>query len=116
MLDIEKRVDKQEWELNAIKDSVVTMSQGMSDCAIAMRDLTTQFAVYTEKHDGTERALKSVLDAQVELIKVQNRHSLDIAGMKPTVESIRGLVWRVITASVLGVGGAFTIAFSSVNS
>ncbi len=115
MLDIEKRVDQQEWELNAIKDSVVKMSQGMGDCANAMRDLTTQFAVYTERHDGTERALKSVLDAQVELIKVQSRHSLDIAGMKPTVDSIRGLVWKVIAASVLGVGGAFTIAFSAVN-
>lgn len=115
MSDIERTIDQHRYEIDSIKESVGTMSKSMTDCTMAMRELTTQFAIYTERHDGTEKTLKAVLDAQKETTKIINIHGLDIAAMKPTVESVRGLVWKVVTASVCGAGGAFIIAYSAVN-
>ena len=99
------QIKTQELKVTTLYELVGTMSSEMTACTHAMRDLTTQFAVYTEKHDHTERSLKSLVDSQTRIHESITAHSIEIAQMKPTVESVRGLVWKVITSILLGMGG-----------
>ena len=88
------QVEIQKNKVEALYDLVGSMTNEMSACTHAMTALTTQFAVYTEKHDNTEKSLQALVASQTR-----------IQEMKPTVDSVRGLVWRVITAIILGMGG-----------
>jgi len=104
-------VEVQKNKVESLYGLVGTMSKEMSACTHAMRDLTTQFAVYTEKHDNTDKAMQSLVSSQTRIHQSINEHAIAIAQMKPTVESVRGLVWKVITSILLGIGGlAFIVA------
>lgn len=95
----------QKNQVQALHDLVGTTSIEMSNCTKAMRELTTQFAVYTEKHDNTDKTMQSLITSQVSMSKSITDHSIAIASMQPTVESVRGLVWKVLTSLILGMGG-----------
>ena len=99
------QVEIQKNKVEALYDLVGSMTNEMSACTHAMTALTTQFAVYTEKHDNTEKSLHALVASQTRIQDSINKHSVSIAEMKPTVDSVRGLVWRVITAIILGMGG-----------
>ena len=99
------QVEIQKNRVEALYELVGSMTSEMSACTHAMRDLTTQFAVYTEKHDNTEKALTALTMSQTKIHESINEHSIAIAQMKPTVESVRGLVWKVLTSIILGMGG-----------
>jgi len=99
------QVEIQKSKVESLYELVSTMSREMSGCTNAMRDLTTQFAVYTEKHDNTDKTMQSLINKQTRIHDVLDKHSIAIAEMKPTVESVRGLVWKVLTSLILGMGG-----------
>ena len=99
------QAEVQKNRVETLYDLVGTMSKELGACTMAMRDLTTQFAVYTEKHDNTDRTMQSLIASHEMMHKSINSHSVSIAEMRPTVESVRGLVWKVLTSLVLGMSG-----------
>ena len=99
------QAEVQKNKVETLYDLVGTMSKEMGACTIAMRDLTTQFAVYTEKHDNTDRTMQTLISSQTRMHESINAHPISIAEMKPTVDSVRGLVWKVLTSLVLGMSG-----------
>ena len=109
MAAIENQVQQHEYEINAMKSMVADSSTSILECTKAMRDLTTQFAIYTEKHDNTEKSIASLTALVTETTKLTNKNTIAIATMQPTVESIRGLLWKMVASVVAGVGGASVI-------
>ena len=99
------QAEVQKGKVDTLYELVGTMSKEMGACTGAMRNLTTQFAVYTEKHDNTDKTMQSLINSQIRIHESLNSHSISIAEMKPTVESVRGLVWKVLTSLILGMGG-----------
>ncbi len=44
----------------------------------------------------------------------QDAHSEDLAAMKPFIESLRGLVWRIVGSALLGgTGVAVLVTFAT---
>ena len=103
--DAVTQIEIQKGKVEALYEMVGSMTNEMSACTHAMTGLTTQFAVYTEKHDHTDKALQALVASQTRIHESVGKHSIAIAEMKPTVESVRGLVWKVLTSLVLGMGG-----------
>lgn len=99
------QAELQKNNVKTLFELVGSMSVEMGSCTAAMRDLTTQFAVYTEKHDNTDKTMQAMIISQTRMHDSITEHSIAIAMMKPTVESVRGLVWKVLTSLILGMGG-----------
>ena len=110
MSGLESQVQKHEYEISAIKKAVMDSSNSVLECTQAMRELTTQFAIYTERHDNTEKSIAAVSKITEELRKSNSENTISIATMKPTVESIRGMLWKMIGSIVASVGCASIIA------
>ena len=99
------------YEIDTLKNTFNKMLSSMDSLTESINSQTTQFAVFAEKHD-------TVIEEQKELKRDVKLHSQDIAAMKPIVEGVRGLVWKVVTASVMGgvgVAGLATAVLSMVN-
>ena len=109
MPGLENQVQQHEYEINAIKSAVMESSTSVLECTKAMRELTTQFAIYTERHDNTEKSISSITLLIRDVAKTTNDNTISIAAMSPTVESIRGLLWKMVASVVAGVGGASII-------
>lgn len=114
MAGLENQVQQHEYEISAIKSAVMESSASVLECTKAMRDLTTQFAIYTERHDHTEKSISSLESLVADLSKITNKNTIAIAEMKPTVESVRGLLWRMVGAIAAGVGGAALIVSATI--
>ena len=112
MAELESQVKQHEYEISAIKNAVMESSASVIECTKAMRDLTTQFAIYTERHDHTEKSISALTAIVSDISKLTNQNTISIATMQPTVESVRGLLWKMVAAVITGVGGAAVIVSS----
>ena len=112
MAALENQVDRHEYELTQLKTMIADSSNSLTECTKAMRDLTTQFAIYTERHDNTERTMAALSIIVSETTKLTNKNTIAIATMQPTVESVRGLLWKMVASVVTGVGGASIIVIA----
>lgn len=95
---LQQQVREHRYEIDTLKETVNKVLISLDNNTSAQQAMTTQFAVYVSKHDSTEQQLQ-MLDAKLD------SHSESIAAMKPVVDGVRGLVWKIIFAS-LGSGGA----------
>jgi uncharacterized protein YoxC len=111
---LENQVQQHEYEINAIKGAVLDSSAAVLECTKAMRELTTQFAIYTERHDNTEKSITAINLMVSDVVKLTNSNTIAIAAMSPTVESIRGLLWKMVASVVAGVGGASIIVVALI--
>ena len=98
MNDISQKIERHAYEIDTLKDSVGKVLDSVNKLTDAMNNQATQFAVYAAKHDTVAVELDS-------LRKDVNRHSNELAAMKPVVDGVRGLVWKVIGASIMGGTG-----------
>ena len=81
--------------------------EAIKDHTKAVNELSAQFAVYAFRHDKIEQDVR-------EQEKEQRVHSKEIAAMKPVVDGLRGVIWKMVGASLVGGGAAVAIAAALV--
>lgn len=99
---IEAELANHRQEIDGMKDTLNRTLTSLDKNTEAMSALTTQFAVYASKHDTVEQELSSIRTKQ-------DLHSEHIAAMRPVVDGVRGLVWKVVAGSLIGGSGVAAV-------
>ena len=100
--ELEKKVNEHEHRISSQEQSTSEVIQALKDLTSAMNNQATQFAVYASKHDTSAAemaAMKTKLDS----------HSETIAAMRPVVDGVRGLVWKVVGGALIGGTGVAAV-------
>lgn len=92
---IQQQVHEHRYEIDTIKSTMERVLISLDNNTSAQQAMTTQFAVYVSKHDATTSQLESV-------VKKIDAHSQDISAMKPVVDGVRGLIWKIVFSSIAG--------------
>ena len=100
---IQQQMQEHRYEIDTLKETVSKVLISIDNNTAAQQAMTTQFAVYVSKHDTTEAGLKA-LHAKSDL------QAIHIAEMKPVVDGLRGLVWKIVFASIGGGGVIASLA------
>lgn len=103
--DLERRIDRHEYEIETLKNGISEAVSAMRDVTKSVDSLASSFSVYTAKHDNLDSTMLELKNAQIEIIKTQVQHGNDIAAIKPVADAMRGLVWKITSAVILGGGG-----------
>lgn len=101
-IEIERKLSEHEHRIASQEQSTSEVIEALKDLTNAMNNQATQFAVYASRHDTVSAQIKSI-DTKVDL------HSESIAAMKPVVDGVRGLVWKVMAGSILGGTGVAAV-------
>lgn len=102
--ELHNQVNEHQLRIATLEETTKEVLQSLKDSTDAMNQLTTQFAVYASKHDTVSAELTTIRTKQ-------DLHGEKIAAMLPVVDGLRGLVWKVVGAALvggLGVGGVIT--------
>jgi hypothetical protein len=94
---LQQQVQEHRYEIDTLKDTVNKVLISLDENTAAQRLMATQFAVYAERHDTSADKLRS-MDLKLSL------HGEEIAAMRPVVEGVRGLVGRLVFASLMSGG------------
>ena len=100
--EIHEKLTQHSYEIETLKSSTGELVATLKDTTKAMNDLATSFALSAQKHDENQKdidKLTTKIDA----------HSEKIALMFPTVEALRGMVWKLVGAMFLGVSGSAAV-------
>lgn len=100
--EIKETIQEHRYEIDTLKDSLGKVLNSLDELTKAMNAQATQFAVFASKHDTVSVELTEVKKE----IKVQAEY---IASTRPFVESLRGLVWKIVASSVMGGTGVGVI-------
>lgn len=100
--DITAKVEDHGQRLTVMETNMSSLIPVLEENTRSNNELAKQFAVYASKHDTIEQDVKDVKEQLKD-------HGEQIAAMRPTVESVRGLVWKVVSASLVGGGGVAAI-------
>ncbi len=98
MNDLHAKVESHDKRLSLMEDNTNRTNASLEANTKAVGQLVTQLAVYISKHDSIEDEVKGIRDTQV-------MHGEDIAAMRPVVDGMRGLVWKLAASVLLGAGG-----------
>jgi hypothetical protein len=104
---LQQQVQEHRYEIDTLKETVGKVLASLDNNTTAQTMMATQFAVYAEKHDTSAEKLRSI---EVKL----SRHGEHIAAMRPVVDGIRGLVGKIVFAS-LASGGLVAIMITFLN-
>lgn len=105
--DTNQKLSDHHSRIEMLEKSHSEVITALKDFTSAANELTTKFAVYSEKHDSVE-------EEQIRMRQKIDQHSEDLAAIKPFVESLRGLVWKIVGSAVLGgTGVAALITFAA---
>jgi mevalonate pyrophosphate decarboxylase len=116
MLDVQLQVEKHIVEIDAIKAMLVSNAEAQNKSTEAMQGLTTQLSVYCER---SEHSKEKITEIKVDINKIQDvthRQGLDIAAMKPTVNALRGIMWKITGATIIGGGGLAALIVGFIKS
>ena len=105
--EMQNEIRRQGKEIEDLKSSVNVMVMSVNALTEAIAEQNTQMAVYIAKHEHVDGDLK-VVRAEVKA------HGLHIAEMKPTVDSMRTLAWKVLGSSLLS-GGVVAAVIAVLN-
>ena len=106
-LEINQKLTDQDSRIQRLEQSHNEVITALKDFTHSINELITKFAVYSEKHDSVE-------DELMRMREKQDAHSEDLAAMKPFIESLRGLVWRIVGSALLGgTGVAVLVTFAT---
>lgn len=107
MSDVEKALQEHRYEIDTLKSVHSEVVNELRDTTKAINNLATQFAVSAQKQDENAKDIDAIG-------KKVDQNSLKIAAMYPTYESLRGLVWKIIGALLIGMGGISAIVASII--
>lgn len=106
--EINSKINEHNFRIGALEENSQRMIDAMRELTDAINKQTTQFAVYASKHDDVSAELKAV-KAKID------GHGLELAAMKPIVEGVRGLVWKVVAGALLGGSGVAAVIVASIS-
>ena len=110
MGELENRVSKAEYEIDSLKTIMSDLGQSLKENTESNKHLSNTFAVYSTKHDGLEERMKEMQRSQEKILKTQGEHGESIAAMKPTVDGMRGFLWKTAATVLLSGGGVVAVA------
>jgi mevalonate pyrophosphate decarboxylase len=116
MLNVQLQVEKHIVEIDAIKAMLISNAEAQNKSTEAMQSLTTQLSVYCER---SEHSKEKITEIKTDISKIQDvthQHGLDIASMIPTVTALRGIMWKITTATILGGSGLAVIIVGATKS
>jgi len=116
MEEIKQTLVSHSEKITQLEDSTEKVLNKFDTLVDSMNELTVTIAVSNEKHDNYQQEAKEYRKTISELTKIVNLNTRDIAEMKPTVSSVRGLMWKVIGALMLGMGGSSFLAAALIKS
>ena len=101
-VELERKVNEHEHRISSQEQSTSEVIQALKDLTSAMNNQATQFAVYASKHD--------TVSAEIASMKTKlDSHGETIAAMKPVVDGVRGLVWKVVAGALMGGTGVAAV-------
>ena len=106
--ELQKAVNDHDYRLSSLDKSTDKVLAGIDRLTDAMNNQATQFAVYASKHDTVSAELSTV-KAKLDL------HGETLAAIKPVVDGVRGLVWKVVTAALIGGTGVAAVIVALLN-
>lgn len=107
--ELAKKIEKHDVEIEVLKHSFDKVVSSIDENTKSNHELIKTLAIYTTKHDGLESRMEELRIVQTNIVSSQIDHSNKIAEMKPTVDALKNLVWKLATATVLAGGGLATI-------
>lgn len=107
MQDIHDKLSQHSYEIETLKSSTGDLIDALKETTTSMNSLATNFALSAQKHDENQKDIDKMADKL-------DVHSEKIALMLPTVEALRGMVWKLVGAMFLGISGAAAIVASIV--
>jgi len=110
MEEIKKTLVQHGSEINQLKDAQTNVLAGIDKLVVSIKDLTVTLAVNSEKHDHSSKEISALRKDINDQVKLSQLNARQIAGMEPTVNSVRGLMWKIIGALMLGMGGSSFLA------
>jgi|GEM_PF-2770355 len=106
--ELQKTVNDHQYRISSLEEGTTKVLTSLDRLTDAMNNQATQFAVYASKHDTVSAELSSVKNKL-------DVHSETIAAMKPVVDGVRGLIWKVVTAALLGGTGVAAVIVALLN-
>tara|TARA_R110000796_G_scaffold33154_2_gene86248 strand:- start:486 stop:845 length:360 start_codon:yes stop_codon:yes gene_type:complete len=103
--DVALQVEKHALEINAIKSILLNNAESQNKATEATNALTMQLSIYCER---TEHSKEKITEIKIDITKIQDvtsKQGLDIAAMKPTVTALRGIMWKIAGAAIIGGSG-----------
>lgn len=113
--EIEKKIQKHDTDIELLKNNFDRVVSSLDSNTRQSQELTKELTVYITKHDGLESRMKELQSANSSVIAMQLDHSNKIAEMKPVVDNLRGLVWKVASLVLIGGGGLAAIATALIS-
>ncbi len=107
MNDLHEKTESLERRLSLMEDGTNRTNTNLEQNTKAVNELVTQLAVYISKHEAIEEEIKTIRSTQIE-------HGQSIAAMSPVVEGMRGLMWKIVGATLLGGGGIAAVIIGTV--
>jgi DNA-directed RNA polymerase subunit F len=114
MLDVQLQVEKHIVEIDAIKAMLISNAEAQNKATEATRELTTQLSVYCERSEHSKEKISEIKADISKIQQVTSDQGLEIAAMMPTVKALRGIMWKITMATILGGGGLATIVVTAV--
>lgn len=111
MQDIHDKLIKQEYRIDSLEKNFSELVSTIKDNTRAMGELATNFALSAQKHDENQKDIDKLKEEQV-------REGKKVAQMMPTVESLRGMVWKLYGGMVgaIAATSAIVAAISKMGS
>lgn len=104
---MKETINEHRYEIESLKEAVSTVLGSLKDLTEAINKMSTQFAVYAEKHDMAHQEV-------VAMRKDVTEHGKELASMKPVVDGVRGLLWKLVLGTLAGGTGIAAIIVAAV--
>lgn len=106
--ELHNRVKDHDYRLSSLEDGTSKVLNALDKLTDAMNNQATQFAVYASKHD--------TVSAELNTVKAEMKaHGETLAAIKPVVDGVRGLIWKVVAAALIGGTGVATVIVALLN-
>lgn len=100
MADLTEEIKRNSYDIQSIKQCLMTASIDSHRVTEALQGLTTQMAISNTQYKQTSKSIELLERNMLE-------HSIAISDMRPTVNALRGLMWKMIGGGLtIGVGVA----------
>lgn len=102
---INEKINELQQKTSTVEYMVSELMPELKRNTETMHQLAVQFAAYATKHD-TVSAKADALQVKVD------KHSEQLAANQPVIDGVRGLFWKIITATITGGFGLAAIALA----
>lgn len=114
------------YEIDTLKEQSSETNKNINKLIDSMHNLSSNFAVYAEKHDRTrddvsqlrkelKEGFKLIRDDAEKTKKTVQEHEVILAGHSPVIENLRKLNNRILWVAILFIASSSTVGYLAVN-